>query len=782
MSNESNQAGIGWAELVNALQVGVIITDKHSVIRYINNTAAEIFQRECSNLIGTSFGFPLSRNEVTEIEIIHSDQTVTIAEIHIHKGFWLDEKSWIITIQDITERTHKDEALEIAARVFSSSSESIIITDMSGCMIDVNASFERTFGYKKEEAIGKNVSLIKSGRHPKDFDKYMFRTLKKKGNWQGELWDKRKDGRLIPIFLNINLIKNVNNEPVFYVGLLHDMSLIKKHEQELLHLAHFDSLTGLYNLNFLTLEIEKCIKDYKTSGTSFSLAYIDIDRFQDINKQFGTSVGDKVLKKFGLKLKRFIHSRGLTARVSGNTFAMIINKNPDEESIHVFLEKLHKFITKKIKINKKEMSLSCSIGYLIYPVEDNASSGQVIRQAESAMIESKIRGGNRKTAYNIDEVIEQRHRHHIINEVNHGINAGEFVVFYQPKVNMRTSHVSGAEALIRWQHPLQGLCLPGYFLPYLEGNEAMSRLSCFIFDEVFRQLDEWLNKGIDLSISINVSAHDLQNENFFQLIKEKLMQYHNRLNKHIELELLESAAVYDIKKVSEIINNFHDIDIRVSLDDFGTGYSSLSYLRTLQVDTIKIDKSFINEMLNSPKVIAILDSILNMARRFNQSVIAEGIDSLEKGVLLLQLGCVEGQGYFIGKPMPAADFIRWTGSWASPPEWKQQKAVYQENIDLIYARSFINWAINQLTRQNKITSRQMVTLESSLKNLALSVSQGALPDCEKTKADLGRLIHDFSQLCHRLNSPQKGLINRDNELDMVAKCGFSLQKLIDLLR
>lgn len=782
MNHNDEKARKSWAGLVNALQIGVIITGNQGVIHYINVRAAEIFQRDGLELIGSPFGFPLGKNEDTEIEIIHPDDTVTIAEIHVHEGFWIDKKSWIITLQDITERKQKEAELEIAARVFSSSRESIIITDMDGRMIDVNKGFEQTFGYKKEEAIGKNVNLIKSGKQRPEFYQHMFSCLKKKGSWQGELWDKRKDGKLVPVVLTISSIKNINNETVFYVGLLHDISLIKEHKQQLLYLAHFDPLTTLYNLNYITTELEKCIKHYKITGTPFSLAYVDIDRFQDINKQFDNQVGDKVLIKFSQTIRRFIGEQGLVARISGNTFAILVNQNKIEKSPRNFFEKLRKTITKKIRINKRDITFSCSIGYVIYPLEDSASSGQVLRQAESAMIESKIKGGNQTSEYNIDEIMEQKHRHHIINEVIHGINANEFVVFYQPKVNMRTGYISGAEALIRWQHPKKGLCSPGYFLPYLEGNEIMIRLSSFIFDEVFKQLDEWLNQGIDLIISINVSAHELQHENFFHDIKKKLEQYDNRLNEHIELELLETAAVRDIKAVSEIINNFHDINLRVSLDDFGTGYSSLSYLRAMQVDAIKIDQSFINEMFNSPKVIAILDSILHMARRFNQGVIAEGVDSLEKGILLLQLGCIEGQGYFIGKPMPASEFLSWMDSWSAPSEWRQQHSVYQEHLVLIYAKSFINWAVNRLSKGKIISVREMVNLELSLNNLDHYVRASIAPEPKDAQAELLQLINQFSHECKQLNT--NGTAQKNKEIDLANLNNISqlLQKRLDLLR
>ncbi|KTD10438.1 EAL domain-containing protein [Legionella hackeliae] len=397
------------------------------------------------------------------------------------------------------------------------------------------------------------------------------------------------------------------------------------------------------------------------------------------------------------------------------------------------------------------------------------------------MIESKIKGGSQATEYNIDEVIEQKYRYHIISEVTHGINANEFAVFYQPKVNMKTGEILGAEALIRWHHPQKGLCYPEYFLPYVENNEVMNRLSSLIFDEVFNQLEEWLKQGIDLRISINVSAHELQQENFFNEIKTKMEQYGNRLNRNIELELLESAAVRDIKSVRKIISQFHEIDLRISLDDFGTGYSSLSYLRALQVDAIKIDQSFINEISSSPKVIAIIDSILHMAKRFNQSVIAEGVDSLEKGILLLKLGCVEGQGYFIGKPMPVSEFQSWMESWKAPPEWQQQQSVYQENLDLIYAQSFIVWAVNTLSQAKKISHREMVSLESSLNSLAHYVNSSFSPHSNTVKMELEELIDEFFQKCKSFNTARITQQNRESYLADLVNSSQLLQKKIDLL-
>lgn len=294
----------------------------------------------------------------------------------------------------------------------------------------------------------------------------------------------------------------------------------------------------------------------------------------------------------------------------------------------------------------------------------------------------------------------------MLKDIKRGLHAGEFIMYYQPKVQMNTGKVLGAEALVRWRHPKHGLCLPGFFLPYIETREEIRQLSSFVFNQVLEQLSQWVEQGLDLKISINISAEELQNSTFLKRLKQKLGQYENKLNKYLELELLETSAVKDIEYVSALISKCHQIGLSLSLDDFGTGYSSLSYLKRLNVNTVKIDQSFVNEVRGNTKAIAILDSIVYLCEKFDQSLVAEGIDSHEKGLLLLQLGCEQGQGFFIGEPMLPDEFVEWCRTWKVPEDWVKQKKVDPKLKELVYARAMILTLKTTLMQQKRDLFRE----------------------------------------------------------------------------
>lgn len=696
MKNPDDSTIRAWALLVDALEVGVVITNDQGMIDYANLKAAALFKLDHDQLIGQPFGFPLNRDTKTEIEIIHADQSFTIAEIQVKLGFWLNKQSWVITLNDITERKQNEEQLKIAAGVFRSSHESIMITDINGMIIDVNQGFEQTFGYRKEEVLGENVNIIKSGKQSRDFYVKMFQQIKKKGCWHGEIWDRHKKGKVIPMILDISSVVNMNGDTVFYVGILHDISLLKKHENQLKYLALYDPLTRLPNLNLLDSEIDACLKQHKHTGHSFLLAYLDIDKFQNINLLSGTSYGDKALKHIANKLVQFVGRQGMVSRVSGDEFVILMRTLPRQQSCHTLVRNLLVMITRSMKIDKKRIKIACSIGYVLAPMEEGSSAGQIIRQAESAMFEAKIKGGNQVAEYNLDAVMEQKINHFMVKEIKKGLKAGEFTIFYQPKVQMNTGQVLGAEALLRWRHPTNGLCLPGFFLPYIETREEIRQLSSYVFSQVLDQLSQWLDQGIDMKVSINISALEIQHPNFIKQLRQKIGRYDHQLNHHLELELLETSAVKDIEQVSDLIRRCHQLGLTMSLDDFGTGYSSLSYLKRLNVDTVKIDQGFVNEVLINPKAIAILDSIIFLSDKFGQSLVAEGVDSLEKGLLLLRLGCEQGQGFFIGEPMPPDEFIEWRQSWKAPEVWLRQKKIEGKFKDLIYARAMLMTLKNSL--------------------------------------------------------------------------------------
>ncbi len=559
--------------------------------------------------------------------------------------------------------------LKRAASVFSHTHEGIIITDANGIITEVNDSFSRISGYSAEEVLGKNPRLLRSGRHPEKFYTEMWSTIASKGTWSGEIWNLSKSGEIYPILMTISAVKNDTGIVQHYVALSTDITPMKTYQRQLERMAHYDILTNMPNRVLLAERLNQAMVQCQSSNRALAVAFMDLDGFKAVNDKHGHNVGDKLLVAVSQRMKEALREGDTLARIGGDEFIAVMVDLQSIEDSKPLLNRLLKAAAKPVAIGDVIMQVSVSIGVTLYP-QNGADADILMRHADQAMYVAKQTGKNRYHLFdtalaNADKVKLQN-----ISDVSTALNRCEFVLHYQPKVNMQTGEVIGVEALIRWQHPNRGLVPPLEFLPAIEGLAISLEMGEWVIDTALTQICQWQNMGLNIPISVNISAYQLQQVNFTSRLAALLAAHSEVSPRCLELEILETSVLNDINQVSVTMAACQKLGVRFALDDFGTGYSSLSHLRRLPAYLIKIDQSFVRDMLEDTEDLAIIEGVLGLAKAFRRDVIAEGVETIAHGVALLKLGCVLAQGYGIARPMPAGDIQNWVSRWKTENSWQ----------------------------------------------------------------------------------------------------------------
>lgn len=574
-----------------------------------------------------------------------------------------EEKSGFVLIaRDVTQRKADQKRLQLAASVFTHAREGIIITDVQGNIVDVNETFTRITGYSSQEVLGRNPRFLRSDRQGPDFYQAMWQSLTSKGHWYGELWNHAKDGSLYAEMLTIGTVYDDDGQALNYVGLFSDITLQKEHQQELEHIAHYDPLTNLPNRVLLSDRLRQAMAQCQRSGSLLAVVFLDLDGFKSINDRHGHDVGDLLLISLAQRLKNSLRESDTLARIGGDEFIAVLTGLENSNDYMPLLERMLQAAAEPVPFGKIMLQVSASLGVTLFP-QDAADAEQLMRHADQAMYQAKQAGKNCYHIFDIKNDNAIKTHTEQLSGIIRALHNNEFILYYQPKVNIRTRELIGSEALIRWQHPEKGLLAPSHFLPILEGKSAAAELDEWVLDKVFEQLAQWQSHGFSIPVSINISAASLQNYGFVQRLYDRQMKYPTLSSDIIELEILETSALEDIAATANIMTACQNIGIKFALDDFGTGYSSLTYLRRLPADQLKIDQSFIRDMLDDPDDLAIVKGIMGLAEAFKRTVIAEGVESTAHGELLLDMGCELAQGYGIARPMPPEMLPEWSAQW-----------------------------------------------------------------------------------------------------------------------
>ena len=581
----------------------------------------------------------------------------------------------------VSDRQVVEERQRLAASVFDNAHEGIMITDPDGMILEVNVSFTELTGYSHEEALGKTADLLKSGHHDAGFYDEMWRKIHDEGYWRGEVWNRKKSGEIFVVLLTISSVRQRNGEISHFVAIFSDITLIKQHQQRLEHLAHFDALTQLPNRMLLADRLQLAMSQTERNGKTLAVCYLDLDNFKPINDQFGHSAGDYLLIEVAQRLKTCVRAGDTVSRLGGDEFVLLISNLSDLHECDQAIARVASTLAHPFHVSEHNVAISASIGVTLYP-QDNADPETLLRHADQAMYAAKQAGRNRYHLFDPEHDRRARAHRDELGRIREALAKGEFRLFYQPKVDMRKGHVTGAEALIRWQHPEHGLLLPDQFLPTIEGNELSIQVGDWVIREALRQIEEWHTQGLHLAISINISGNHLQHAGFAKQLSEQLAEHPGVLPGQIELEVLETAALEDIATIAELFTECRQLGISFALDDFGTGYSSLTYFRRLPADTLKIDQSFIRGMLDDPEDLAIVEGVIGLTQAFQRKVIAEGVETVEHGLVLLLLGCDMAQGFGIARPMPADQLPEWIRQFRPDELWSLATAFQWSRDDL----------------------------------------------------------------------------------------------------
>ena len=566
------------------------------------------------------------------------------------------------------EKIASDASLQLAASVFSHAREGIMITDAAGTIVEVNETFSRITGYERQEALGHNTRMLQSDRHTPEFYQAITESLADKDHWYGEIWSQRKNGEVFPEMVTISAVRGSDGQAINYVTLFTDITLMKEHQHQLEHIAHYDLLTGMPNRVLLADRLHQAIVQSQRRQRRIGVVFLDLDGFKSVNDTHGHVVGDSLLITVAQRIRGALRESDTLARIGGDEFVAVLVDLEGSHDCEPLLDRMLKAAAAPVRVGDTLLQVSASMGVTIYP-QDGSEPELLIRHADQAMYLAKQAGKNRYHLFDVVMDAAVKTQRESLEHIRQALQAGQFELHYQPKVNMRSGAVVGAEALIRWRHPQRGLLAPGVFLPVVEDHPLSVDMGEWVIDSALAQMERWHLQGLDIPVSVNVGARQLQMTEFVTRLAG-LLARHPLVQAHwLELEVLETSALEDMAQVHEVMHACHNLGVGFALDDFGTGYSSLTYLKHLPADTLKIDRSFVLGMLGDPNDLAIVEGIIGLANAFRRHVIAEGVETSAHGERLLALGCELAQGYGIARPMPAADIPAWVAAWAGGSRW-----------------------------------------------------------------------------------------------------------------
>lgn len=572
--------------------------------------------------------------------------------------------------QTLLELNNNVDQLKLIAGVYDHACEGILIISPDGIIIETNLAFTTITGYRRDRAIGKNLRHIRPMQQRKGFYQKLWREVVEYGYWSGDIQAKHVNGQNFTISLTLSTIYNEQGNVQHYLGLFSDISERLAHEEKLEHIAHYDALTNLPNRLMLT----EVLANRVAGQQPLAVVYLDLDGFKSINDTYGHEMGDKLLCEISQRLKGCLRQEDIIGRLGGDEFVAVLSElKPDDDELPL-INRLLQAAATSLYIDGHKLQVSASLGVSFYPQDKACDGDTLLRQADHAMYEAKLAGRNQYHIFDSKQHHQIQDKNQDLERIRLALKEEEFVLFYQPKVNMKTGELHGAEALIRWQHPEKGLLPPAEFIPLIENNDLDVELSQWVINHALNQLEHWQKNGLKTKISVNLGGYHLLQKGFINDLQSALHKHPKVLEGSLEIEILESNALEDITAVSNVIEQCQSQHISVSLDDFGTGYSSLSYLKNLPVSQLKIDRSFIHDMMEDKNNRALVNSIISMAKAFNREVIAEGVETTDQGLLLIKMGCELGQGFGISKPVPGNQFLEWYKRWKPSPLWSQKIA------------------------------------------------------------------------------------------------------------
>ena len=663
-----------YAALFEGAQDAILVADIDSRRVVDANVAAELlFLRAYEDLIGMStaafhppelsaaYGEVYARHIRTggggpdELKIVTANGDIVDVEVSSNVIETDDGQRLIQGVfRDIRQRKQSEAELKLAARVFESSQESIMITNADAIIVSVNPAFIEMTGYSAAEAIGFKPSLIGSGRHPAEFYAAMRQTLDSEGCWQGEIWNRRKSGEIYPAWLTISVYRGASGEVLNYVGITSDISERHAAQEHIRQLAYFDPLTGLPNRRLLQDRAEQALVSAEREGKRIALLFVDLDHFKTINDSLGHSSGDQLLSEVAQRLLGCVRRMDTVARLGGDEFVVLLGEATFEGTSEV-ARKILEVVGRPFQIEPHRLGVTPSLGISLYP-QDGGDFETLLKHADTAMYRAKESGRNAYRFSASEMNVAALERLQLENGLRQGLERSEFVLHYQPQIDVGSGLIIGAEALLRWRHPQTGLVSPGKFIPVAEISGLIVPIGEWVLREACRQNRSWQDAGLPrISVAVNISSVQFRGGQLEESVRSVLADS-GLPPEFLELELTEGIVMGNADETVEILRRLSAMGVKLAIDDFGTGYSSLSYLKRFPIDKLKIDQSFVRDIVSDPDDWAIATAVISLGHSLRLAVIAEGVEQAEQLEMLRMQGCDEFQGYYFSAPLPADEF------------------------------------------------------------------------------------------------------------------------------
>ncbi len=578
----------------------------------------------------------------------------------------------IATIADIGARRSAQDRQQLSSNLFMHLHEGLLITDADMVILDSNPTYSRIMGVPREELLGSVPSLMRIDGAP-DFSgrvqhAAMWADLRTSGHWVGEVIDRRRNGDACALHVTVSVVNGPDGALRYHVLVVSDITEQRLQRERIERQANFDELTRLPNRAHLSSLLDEAMRAADLDGHLLVVCYLDLDHFKPVNERLGHAAGDRLLAELAIRLRGALRARGsarldTAARLGGDEFALLMHTNSVEEARGA-VERVLRVVAQPFVVGAgaEPLTVTASIGATLYPL-DGSDADALLRHADHAMYGAKQAGRNGYLFFDSEHRRQTEQRVVAIGRVQEALDERELILYYQPKVDLRRGVVLGFEALLRWNHPEQGVLAPAKFLPLIEHTGLSARIGDHVLAQALDQLDAWQSQGLELSVSVNISARHLQEPDFVQRLAELLARHARKLGPRLELEVLETAALTDIGFTSSLLERCARLGVRWALDDFGTGYSTLTYLKRLPVQVLKIDRSFVQNMLTDAQDRAIVEGVISLARTFDCIAVAEGVETPAQARMLLDLGCDVGQGEGIAAPMPAGQVVSWVANW-----------------------------------------------------------------------------------------------------------------------
>ena len=563
----------------------------------------------------------------------------------------------VVTFQDISERKRLQREQRLSASVFDHSHNAILVTDTDGVILGVNRAFREITGYTDDEILGKSPDILHTGRSPANFYRNLQETIEQAGRWEGEVINRKRDGSQFPAWITVSSVRNRAGEPTNYVAIFSDISPLKQSLQQIEHLAHHDTLTGLPNRLLLNDRLKIAVRQARRNRHSVALLFLDLDRFKDINDSLGHVIGDKLLLELAARIRQQVREEDTVARLGGDEFVVLIHRIGSVRDAEVIAHKIMTGLMEPIRIDDQELVVTLSIGISLFP-QDSRNEDELIRHADAAMYDAKEQGLREFRFYDQRMSAEAEQRVQLEIALRRALEQQSFELHYQPQLSLSSGQITGIEALVRWRREDGQLTPPNDFIPIAELTGQIEPLGEWILEQACLQTMKWRAQGLfDGHISVNISGVQVQRGNIVETTR-RLLETSGLPPSALMLELTESTIMQKKERVHEILCELKALGVRLAVDDFGTGYSSLSYLQNLPVDQLKIDREFVKPLPDNAKSAAIAKAIIDLAQGLGLSVIAEGLEKASQCRMLSSLGCDLGQGWILSRPMTVDDLER----------------------------------------------------------------------------------------------------------------------------